>query len=218
MNRDFEFKQLLRAYRAGIISEQTFESEMGALENGHGAANSSHGFRAMGKSYDSEREAVIAEIDRFRAAESQAGEAFRAWAQQCTTDCIRSGIRMISERESYHGRIFENRLRDLGAECRANVSEETRQFLACVSDPKISDNEKLLRFNALVKNVDAVFKPLCDFAESIKDDLETKEALKLFVEDEMSTTKWLKYACAALNAPAQGSSAQAANGATASMS
>ena len=34
MNRNFEFKQLLRAYRGGIIDEATFESEVKALENG----------------------------------------------------------------------------------------------------------------------------------------------------------------------------------------
>jgi len=204
MNRDFEFKQLLRAFRAGIISEQTFESEMAALESGAApGSNGSRGFTAMGKTYASERDAVVASVDRFRAGETAAGPAFATWAQQCTTDCIRSGLRMISERESYHGRIFERRLRDLGVECKASVTDETKQFLACITDPKLSDNEKLLRFNALVKDVDAIFKPLCDFAESLKDDLETKEAIKLFVEDEMSTTKWLKYACGALNAPAQ---------------
>jgi hypothetical protein len=208
MNRDFEFKQLLRAYRAGIISEGTFETEMAALENGATAgSNGSHGFRAMGKNYASEREAIVASLDRFRAAESNAAGAFATWAKQCTTDCIRSGIRMISEREGYHGRIFEARLRDLGAECRAQVTEESRQFAACVTDSNLSDNEKLLRFDALVKNPEAILKPVCDLADAIKDDLETKEALKLFVEDELSSTKWLKYACAALNAPAAAASA-----------
>jgi len=42
MNRDFEFKQLLRAYRTGIISETTFEQEMKQLENGGGRGCSMH--------------------------------------------------------------------------------------------------------------------------------------------------------------------------------
>jgi hypothetical protein len=91
------------------------------------------------------------------------------------------------------------------------VSEESRQFAACVTDPKLSDNEKLLRFDALVKNPDEIFKPICEFIESIKDDQESKEALKLFIEDEMSTTKWLKYACAALNAPTQAAASSSAS-------
>jgi hypothetical protein len=112
---------------------------------------------------------------------------------------------MISERESYHGRIFEQRLHDLGAECKATASEDTRKFFDYIADPKHSDNEKLMYFFELVKNVEPAFKQISDFSDCIKD-LETKEALKLFVEDETSTVKWMRYA-AALNAPAQSASA-----------
>jgi hypothetical protein len=209
MNHDFEFKQLLRAYRAGIITEQTFEHEMAELENGASAStNGSGGFRALGKTYASERDAIVSFIDKIRVAESNAGVAFANWAKVCKTECIRSGLRMISERESYHGRVFEQRLRNLGAECRATVSDESRAFAECVSDPNIPDNEKLLRFNALVRDPEAATKPICEFADLIKEDLETKEALKLFYEDELSSTKWLRYACEVLNAPARPASAQ----------
>ena len=110
---------------------------------------------------------------------------------------------MISERESYHGRMFERRLRDLGAECRATLGDDSRKFAETVSDQSLADTEKLLRFNALVPDPEAAVKPIREFADMIKDDLETKEMLKLFYEDELSSTKWLQYACAALNAPAQ---------------
>jgi hypothetical protein len=204
MNRDFEFRQLLRAYRSGIITEETFEHEMAELE-GTSMSNGTGGFRAFGKTYGSEREAIIAFIDRARVAEANAGVAFDNWAKVCKTDCIRSGLRMIAERESYHGRMFEQRLRDMGAQCQAAVTEQSKQFADTVSDGNLSDNEKLLRFNKLVPDPEAAVKPICEFAESIKDDLETKEMLKLFHEDELSSTRWLQYACAALNAPAQAS-------------
>ena len=208
MNRDFEFKQLLRAYRAGIITEQTFEREVADLETGaKGASNGSGGFRAFGKSYASERDAIASFIDKVRVAESNAGVAFANWAKVCGTDCIRSGLRMISERESYHGRVFEQRMRDLGVECRATVSDESRAFAECVSDANLSDKEKLLRFNALVSDPEAATRPICEFADLIKEDLETKELLKLFFEDELSSTKWLRYACETLNAPAAAASA-----------
>jgi hypothetical protein len=208
MNRDFEFKQLLRAYRSGVITEETFEQEMANLESGGTAEvtnGAGGGFRAFGKTYSNEREAIIAFVDRARVAESNAGVAFNNWANVCKTDCIRSGLRMISERESYHGRAFERRLRDLGVECRATLSDESRKFAETVSDQSLSDNEKLLRFNALVPDPEAAVKPIREFADMLKDDLETKEMLKLFYEDELSSTKWLQYACAALNAPAQAS-------------
>jgi hypothetical protein len=204
MNRDFEFKQLLRAYRSGVITEETFEQEMAKLETGATEmTNGAGGFRAFGKAYANEREAIIAFVDRARVAESNAGVAFNNWANVCKTECIRSGLRMISERESYHGRTFERRLRDLGAECHASLTEDSRKFAETVSDQSLPDNEKLLRFNALVADPEAALKPICEFADLIKEDLESKEMIKLFYEDELSSTKWLKYACGVLNAPAQ---------------
>jgi hypothetical protein len=205
MNRDFEFKQLLRAYRSGIISESTFESEMGQLEgNGHGThTNGSGGFKAFGRSYKSERDAIVSFLDKVRAGEANGGEAFAAWAAVCKTDCIRTGIRMIAEREAYHARIFEQRLLEIGGEKRATSTEEGRKFKEYLGDASIPDNEKLLRFTKNVGEPKAAIQPICDFAELIKEDIETKEALKLFAEDELSSTTWIWNSCAALNKPAE---------------
>jgi hypothetical protein len=208
MNRDFEFKQLLRAFRAGIITEQTFESEMAALENGNGNGQARPVFQAMGKTYGSEREGVASMLDRFRAGEANGEAAFLAWEKLCKTDCIRSGIRMIAEREAYHARIFERRMRDLGLECKAQVTEESRKFTEYLSDPNVSDNQKLLYFTSLVPDVDAFFKPFTAIAENIKEDLESKELFKLYAQDEISSAKWLEYACGALNGAAPAVSAQ----------
>jgi len=56
MNKDFEFKQLLRAYRKGIISEETFEKEVGTIEGG--ASANGAGLRAFGRTFGCERDAV----------------------------------------------------------------------------------------------------------------------------------------------------------------
>jgi rubrerythrin len=205
MNRDFEFKQLLRAYRAGIISEKTFESEMAELEHGadvNGANGASGGgFRAFGKTYPSEREAVITFLDKAHAAEANGAATFENWAKLCTTDCIRSGIKMIAEREAYHARVFKNRLHELGGKPTSPVNEEGRKFKESMSDPNLKDTEKLLVHNALVPNPAARFQPIIEFAEQIREDLETKEMIKLFVQDELSSGNWLNASCAALNAP-----------------
>jgi hypothetical protein len=217
MNRDFEFKQLLRAYRAGVITEATFECEVSAMENGNGAGKRE--FCAMGKMYGDEREAVADQFNYFRLAEAGGEAGFTAWAKVCTTDCIRSGIRMIAEREAYHSRIFARRMQDLGLECKAEpMSAETRKFVEFVGDAKVSDNEKLLYLNKQLRDIDAVFKPFKQFAEDIKDDLESKELFKLYAGDEISSATWLNYACAALNAPAASASTQATQSASASMS
>jgi hypothetical protein len=203
MNRDFEFKQLLRAYRAGIISEGAFEAEMTALESGHAGGNGSRGFSALGKTYPSEREAVAAMLDRFRAGEANGETAFNAWSKQVNTDCIRSGIRMICEREAYHARIFEQRMRDLGIECQAQVNDASRKITETLSDQSVTDKQKLLYISGLAPDPEAFFKPVLEFVDNIKDDLETKELFKLYVQDELSSAKWLLYACEALNGPAQ---------------
>ncbi|MDO8433431.1 MAG: hypothetical protein Q7S58_13585 [Candidatus Binatus sp.] len=200
MSRDFEFKQLLRAYRSGIISEATFEGEMKCLEGGEMTnGNGAGGFKAFGKTYGSERAAVISFLDKVRAGEANGGEAFDAWAKVCTTDCIRSGIRMVAEREAYHARIFGQRLMELGGEQRAGTTEDGRKFCAYLGNASIPDTEKLLKFTELVGKPEDAIKPICEFQASLKEDLGTKEALRLFAEDELSTAKWLWESCAILN-------------------
>jgi rubrerythrin len=207
MSLDFEFKQLLRAYRNGVISQATFESEMAWLEagaptNGNSKSNGG-GFKAFDRTYKSERAAVVSFLDKVRAGEANGGEAFAAWAEVCTTDCIRTGLRMIAEREAYHSRIFAQRLTELGGEKRASTTEDGRKFTAYLGNPSISDNEKLLSFTKRVGKPEDAIKPICEFADLLKEDLSTKEALRLFAEDELSSTKWVWDACAALNAPRQ---------------
>jgi hypothetical protein len=199
MNKDFEFRQLLRAYRKGIISEATFEQELGELE----LAVAGNG--ARGKNL-SERDAIIKFIDGVRANEACAGQAFTKWVAACKTDCIRSGLAMIAERESYHARIFERRLRELGAEPRATEVEGVRELHDYFPDNSLSDPEKLLRLTAQFPVPKETLRFITDFADTIKDDLQTKEALKLFYQDELSSTTWLRESCAALNAPVERSS------------
>ncbi|MGB0060652.1 hypothetical protein [Candidatus Binatus sp.] len=212
MSYDFEFKQLLRAYRGGIISQSTFESEMAWLEAGaptNGNGNGGAGFKAFGRTYKNERAAVVSFLDKVRVGEAGGGEAFAAWAEVCTTDCIRTGIRIVAEREAYHSRVFAQRLAELGGEARAMASEAGRKATAYLGDPSIPDNEKLLDFTKRVGKPEDAIKPICEFAALLKEDLSTKEALRLFAEDELSTAKWIWDSCAALNAPKQNTSASA---------
>jgi hypothetical protein len=206
MSYDFEFKQLLRAYRNGVISQATFESELTWLEAGaptEGNGNGGGGFKAFGRTYKSERAAVISFLDKVRAGEANGGEAFAAWAEVCTTDCIRTGIRIVAEREAYHSRVFAQRLAELGGETRAMITDDGRKYTAYLGNPSIRDNEKLLSFTKRVGKPEDAIKPICEFAALLKEDLSTKEALRLFAEDELSTAKWLWDSCAALNAPKQ---------------
>jgi hypothetical protein len=206
MSYDFEFKQLLRAYRNGVISQSTFEAELAWLESGaptNGGNGNGTGFKAFGRTYKSERAAIVSFLDKVRAGEANGGEAFAAWAEVCTTDCIRTGLRIVAEREAYHSRIFAQRLLELGGEKRAMTTEDALKYTAYLGNASIPDNEKLLSFTKRVGKPEDAIKPICEFAGLITEDLSTKEALRLFAEDELSTAKWIWDACAALNAPRQ---------------
>ena len=152
-----------------------------------------NGFQACGGTYVSEREAIAHLIDRFRVEETAGGMLFAAWADQCKLPELRGGLRVIAEREAYHGRIFERRLKDLGHECRAELNDPKGSNLAaCLIDPDVPDTMKLARFNDFIGDAAETTQPIREFGEAIADDVETKAALKLFVEDEFSTISWLR--------------------------
>ena len=197
MNRDYEFKQILRAYRSGIISEAAFDAEMRSLEKN--SSNGSGAFAAFGRSYASERAAVIAFLEAVSAAETAGGEAIRKWLEVCTIDCIRGGLKMVAERESYHGRAFERRLNELGGKMPARTSAESRKNIAYLSDRSITDLQKLQRGAARFPNPEETIRPLFEFADLLKEDLETKEMVRLFAQDELSTLKWQNALCAMLS-------------------
>ena len=201
MNQNFAFKQLLRAFRAGVIDEATFESEMMALENRahtNGNGHRAWAFTAFGKTYASEREAVIKFLETVSAAETNGGDTVRAWLEVCTTDCIRGGLKMVAERESYHGRAFAARLAELGGTMPDRMTDEFKKNLAQLRDTNVSDLAKLKRGAERFPNPEETIRPLFEFAASLKEDLQTKEMVQLFAEDELSTLKWQKAAWAAL--------------------
>jgi hypothetical protein len=208
--KNFEFKQLLRAFRMGIIDEGTFEAEMKHLENGHASNGASAGsFTAFGKTYANEHEAVMKFLETVSAAETNGGDTVRAWLEVCSTDCIRGGLKMVAERESYHGRAFAARLAELGGTMPDRENEEFRKNIAYLRDAKVSDLAKLKRGAERFPNPEETIRPLFEFAASLKDDLMTKEMAQLFAEDELSTLKWQKAAWEALKPKSESAQASA---------
>jgi hypothetical protein len=198
MKRDFEFRQLLRAYRSGIISDQTFESEMKNLEGGATNGSTDAGFRAFGTTYASEREAVIKFLEAVAPAETAGGEAVGEWLKTCKLDCIKGGLKMVVERESYHGRAFAQRLMELGGTVPQNVSPQIRESIDYLCDTGMSDLAKLQKAVMRYPNPEETIRPLFEFADLIKEDQQTKEMVKLFAQDELSTLKWQHSLCTVL--------------------
>lgn len=196
VNREFEFTQLHRAYRSGIIGSSTFESAVSDLETGSSQGRA--GFQVFGKTYSSEREAVVNFLETVAAAEAAGADAIRGWLRTCRLESIKGGLKMIAERESYHAHAFAHRLAELGGSRPQTLSEEMRKNIAFLSDPDISDLEKLQQGEMRFPNPDETIRPLFEFADSLEEDLQTKEMVKLFAQDELSSLKWQNGLCAEL--------------------
>jgi hypothetical protein len=200
MNRDFEIRQLLRALRSGIMSEAAFEEEMSRLElestgHGHGMPAS---FEAGGRSYSSEREAVLSFLDELHATHLDFAIGFAKWGAICRTNGLRTGLLIAAERDAYHARVIERRMHELGGELRSAAGVQGGKLIEILANSAISDFDKLSAFTALIQEPQQAVAPLLGFAQALNRDLETKQALRLIAEDELSTTTWLHAVCAAL--------------------
>jgi hypothetical protein len=165
-----------------------------------GTAGKADGFAAFGMNFASEREAIIGLIDKIQVAEACAGAALANWAKNCKIPALRGGLLMIAEREAFHGRVFSQRIHDLGGECEAVLDPFSVESEACLADPTLTDLEKLQNLVERNGDPETLIRPVLAFAELLTEDLETKEALKLYYADEISSGNWLRDMCQTLSA------------------
>lgn len=193
---DFEARQLLKAYRKGLISDELFEEQMQELQSG----TTSQGYSYSGKSYETEKELVLAVLDEFRCGEDFAAEYLNRWVEVSDQECVKGGLRVVQQREAYHAQILEERLRELGGSPQCTVPAERREkdmsFFASTDN---NDIEKLQSIAAQLKDPVEILKPLTDAINQIQDDQHSKELLGSLVDDEMSSVKWLMGACETLS-------------------
>jgi Mn-containing catalase len=193
---DFEMKQLLKAYRKGLISDDLFEQQMSEVKNGSG-----QGYTYNGKTHATEREMIMHLLDEARCAENFAAEYFNRWIEVSDQECVRGGIRMVQQRENFHAQILEARLRELGGTPQCTVPQERRdKELPFYASAEKRDLEKLQSIASRLTDPAAALKPVTDVIAQIKEDQQSKELLKSFVDDEMSSIKWLVEACQTLSA------------------
>lgn len=198
---DFEVKQLLKAYRKGLISDDLFAAQMAELTNG--AQNGNHQYTYNDKPVGSEREMILQLLDEFRCRENFAAEYLDRWVEVSDQACARGGLRVIQQREAYHAKVLEERLRELGGIPQCTVSAERRENdLAFYASKEKTDAEKLLTVASRITDPAQALKYITSVIDQIQDDQQSKELLRSLVQDEMSSITWLKEACALLN-PAQ---------------
>ena len=193
---DYEARQLLKAYRKGLISDELFEEQMQELRDG----TTSQGYSYNGKSYETEKELVLGILDEFRCAEDFAAEYLNRWVEVSDQECVKGGLRVVQQREAYHAQILEERLRELGGSPQCTVPAERREKeLPFFASTDSNDIEKLQSIAAQLKDPVEILKPLTDAIDQIQDDQHSKELLGSLVDDEMSSVKWLMGACETLS-------------------
>jgi hypothetical protein len=203
MNRDFEIKQLLRAYRSGIMSEEAFNEEMTRLEHEASGADQSLGFEAFGQHYRSERDALLSFFDELHATQMDAAVAFAKWAAVCRTPGLRTGLIMIAERNAGHARILARRAHELGGELHSVATEHGSRLVEILANAQVSDAEKLASLVALVHEPKEAVAPILAFVSMLKADVESQQALRLLADDELSTATWLRDITLSLGAQTQ---------------
>ena len=192
--RDFEVRQLLKAYRKGLISDALFEEQMGELGNGMGK------FVFNGKSYETEREMLVAFLDEYRCAENFASEYLNCWSEVSDQACVKGGLLAIQQREAFHAQLLEARLRELGGNPQCSVPGEQREKeMAVYASTDKNDAEKLQYVANQITDLPKALSFITDVIDQIQDDQHSKELLRSLVQDEMSSGQWLLEANQLLN-------------------
>jgi hypothetical protein len=192
---DFEARQLLKAYRKGLISDTLFEEQMREL-----GANGQRSYTYNGQGHATEREMIMHLIDEFRCGENFAAEYLNRWIEVSDQECVKGGLRVVQQRENYHAQILEARLRELGGVPQCTVPQERRdKELPFYASTEKKDAEKLLSIASRITDPATILKPITDVIDQIQEDQQSKELLRSLVDDEMSSVKWLLEACKTLN-------------------
>ena len=193
---DFEVRQLLKAYRKGLISDELFAEQMKDL-------NGARRYAYNGTTHATEGEMIMHLLDEFRCGENFASEYLNRWIAVSDQECVKGGLRTVQQRETFHAQLLEARLRELGGVPQCTVPVERREKeLQFYASAEKKDLEKLQSIAARIKDPAQVLKPITDVIDQIQDDQQSKELLRTLIDDEMSSIKWLLQACQTLSAAA----------------
>jgi bacterioferritin (cytochrome b1) len=193
---DFEVRQLLKAYRKGLISDELFAEQMKDL-------NGARQYAYNGTRHATEREMIMHLLDEFRCGENFASEYLNRWVEVSDQECVKGGLRTVQQRETFHAQLLEARLRELGGIPQCTVPAERREKeLQFYASAEKKDLEKLQSVAARLKDPAQALKPITDVIDQIQEDQQSKELLRTLIDDEMSSIKWLLQACQTLSAAA----------------
>lgn len=156
-----------------------------------------------GESFPTERAMLTRFLDDYRAAERFGAIVLAEWVNVAQEPTIRRGLRTICAREQRHSELLADRLREIGGECRAELTKDlqdaARERLA---SPGLSDLEKLEGLFVCYADIETSVRPIRAVIAQIDQDLETKALLDRILDGEIATLRWLSATCGTLVATA----------------
>ena len=139
------------------------------------------------------RPATASFLDAFRAAEEAGAEVLAAWRAVCGLPGLRGGLDTIAERERTHAELLAARLTELGVPLRARVDDAVvRAARERFGAAEVGDDDKLAFLASRHPDDEVVVAPLRETIESLGDDPETAEMLRLIAAGEIATFAWLR--------------------------
>lgn len=152
------------------------------------------------ESFATERDMILRVLDDFRSTEAFGAEYVPLWLRTSDEDVVKGGLRVVGEREAFHARLMENRLRELGGVPHCEIPADVRKRkLAFYGSTKLGDAGKLRDEAAEIGDPAKALERYTDVVAQIRDDVITKQLLHWILQDERSTIRWVKQTCAKLN-------------------
>ena len=178
--------------------EKTLEAVCGELQTLRGQVDSL--VAAGGASTAASEDEVIRFLDGFRAGEALGEASLGAWIEVSDLACVKGGLRTVQQREGFHARLLEARVKELGGTCTAEIPQEVYdEAMKGSADPNKTDAQKVLDFAQRFPDPEAALKPIHDLADRLDADPETQTLLRTIAQDECSTLTWFQETCAQLN-------------------
>lgn len=152
------------------------------------------------ESFATEREMILRVLDDFRCTEAFGAEYVPLWLRTSDQDLVQGGLRVVGEREAFHARLMEDRLRELGGVPRCQIPADVRKRkLAFYASTKLNDGGKLRDEAAEIGDPAQALRRYTDVVDQIRDDVVTKQLLHWILQDELNTIRWVMETAAMLN-------------------
>jgi hypothetical protein len=152
------------------------------------------------ESFASEREMILRVLDDFRCTEAFGAEYVPLWLRTSDEDVVKGGPRVVGEREAFHAKLMEKRLRELGGSPKCEIPADVRKRkLAYYGSTKLGDAGKLRDEAAEIGDPAKALRRYTDVVDQIRDDVITKQLLHWILQDERSTIRWAIETAAMLN-------------------